>query len=173
MVRIILGGAAGAIIGGLIGYFTKCAGGGGCPMMGNPVGGVLFGAIIGILFATSFQPRQPAFTPSKNVADIGDRAGFEEMLKSNPVVLADFYADWCGPCRRLKPAVHELADEYAGRVAVAAVNVDRNREIAEQLGVSGIPDVRIFKNGTQVHQVVGLSAKGKYAGLLDSVLASQ
>ena len=169
MIKLVVGAAVGAALGGWIGYATKCAGGG-CPMMGNPVGGVIFGAIIGTLLASSFGNKGPAFTPSKNVVEIASSEQFETLLKSQHVVMADFYADWCGPCRNLKPTIHELADAYAGRVTVAAVNVDANGDLAQQHGVSGIPDVRIFKGGKQVDQLVGLSRKEKYAESLDSLL---
>jgi thioredoxin 1 len=142
-------------------------------MVGNPVGGILFGALIGALLASSFAGREPDFTPSQHVTEIADGQQLDLAIKSSQVVLVDFYANWCGPCRRLKPIIHQLADRYAGRVAVLAVNVDKHGEISGRYGVSGIPDVRIFKDGSQVEKIVGLSAAERYSAAVAALLPAQ
>lgn len=171
MIKLVLGAAIGAALGGWIGHVTKCSGGG-CPLVGNPVGGVLMGAVIGGLLVSSFAGRSGGtlISPSPHVEEVQGVDAFDAALRRNKIVLADFYADWCGPCRRLKPAIHAIADEYAGRIGVVAVNVDRNKELASAHRVSGIPDVRIFASGIQAEQIVGLRGKDSYASVIDRLL---
>jgi thioredoxin 1 len=71
------------------------------------------------------------------------------------LVVVDFYADWCGPCKELAPVLETLAVEYGDRVAMGKVNVDECKELAGRLEVKGIPDVRMYRNGAQVHSIVG------------------
>jgi thioredoxin 1 len=92
-------------------------------------------------------------------------------LTANKVILVDFYADWCGPCRRLKPIIHEIADEYAGRVVVASVNVDNLKDVAEKYGVYSIPDVRVFRAGKVSDSFIGVRSKKTYTEILDKVPA--
>jgi len=173
MIKLVVGAALGAAIGGWIGYASKCSGGG-CPLMGNPAGGAMFGAVIGILMASSIAGRtSTSAVHSEHVIEVAGVEAFDALLKAHPVALVDFYADWCGPCRKLKPAIHELADTYEGRAAVLAVNVDRNRELAERHGVSGIPDVRVFKDGQEKKRFVGLGPKTQYSSAIDSLLAGE
>lgn len=84
-----------------------------------------------------------------------------DSFRSQPgkVVVIDFYADWCGPCRMLAPILDRLAAENGGRVLVGKVNVDQNRELATREEVRGIPDVRIFRDGREVERFVGLPAE--------------
>lgn len=87
-------------------------------------------------------------------------ANFEaEVLKSEKPVLVDFYADWCGPCRMMAPAVEELAEEMAGEAVIGKLNVDDNGEIAMQYGVMSIPTLIVFKNGQAVKKAIGVQSK--------------
>ncbi|MGN0158681.1 MAG: thioredoxin [Brotaphodocola sp.] len=87
-------------------------------------------------------------------------ANFEtEVLKSDKPVLVDFYADWCGPCRMMAPAVEALAEELADLAVVGKLNVDENDEIAMQYGVMSIPTLIVFKNGQPVKKSIGVQAK--------------
>lgn len=70
-----------------------------------------------------------------------------EVLQSPLPVLVDFYADWCGPCQMMAPVVHQLAEDYAGRMNVAQVNVDEAQELAVSYGVSSIPTLAYFRGG--------------------------
>ena len=83
----------------------------------------------------------------------------KEVLSSDVPVLVDFYADWCGPCRMMGPAVKKLAEEYEGRVKVGKVNVDREQELAMQFDVMSIPSFVIIKNGRVVDQALGAMPK--------------
>jgi thioredoxin len=81
----------------------------------------------------------------------------ETVLKSSEPVLVDFWADWCGPCRRLAPTVDALATEYAGKVTVGKLNVDDNPETGIKFQVLSIPTLLIFKGGQLVESIVGLA----------------
>jgi thioredoxin 1 len=93
-------------------------------------------------------------------------ANFEETIKKNPLVLVDFWAGWCGPCRALAPTVEELAEEYAGKVLVAKLDVDENPDTAEQFQVVSIPTVVVIKDCCEVERIVGLCSRQKYDEVL-------
>jgi thioredoxin 1 len=85
-------------------------------------------------------------------------SNFDEEIKSG-VTLVDFWAEWCGPCRRLAPAVDAIATEYDGRATVAKMNVDENPNVPGRFMIRGIPTLLIFKNGATRDQIVGLCRK--------------
>ncbi|MFB6179586.1 MAG: thioredoxin [Halorientalis sp.] len=91
-------------------------------------------------------------------------AHFEELLSDYDVVLVDFYADWCGPCKMLEPIVEALAAETDA--AVAKVDVDRNQQLAGQFQVQGVPTLILFAGGEAVEQVVGVRDKDTLAQLI-------
>lgn len=95
---------------------------------------------------------------------------FDETLKANRVVLVDFWAGWCGPCRALAPTIEELANEYAGKALVAKLDVDKNPEKAECYQVFSVPTLIVFKDGCEVERLVGLCAKGKLDAALQKYL---
>jgi thioredoxin 1 len=96
-------------------------------------------------------------------------SNFDVEIK-NGVTLVDFWAEWCGPCRRLAPTVEALATEYDGRITVAKMNVDENPNTPGRFMIRGIPTMLIFKNGELADQIVGLAAKEEIAKKLDSQL---
>jgi thioredoxin 1 len=91
----------------------------------------------------------------------------QSVIKSAQPVLVDFWAEWCGPCRRLAPTVDELATDYDGRVTVGKLNVDDNPNVASRFSIRGIPTLLLFKGGEIVEQVVGLADKASLKKLLD------
>jgi thioredoxin 1 len=97
-------------------------------------------------------------------------ANFGEAVKRNLLVLVDFWAPWCGPCRALAPTIEELAKEYAGKVLVAKLNVDENPDTAEQFQIFSIPTVVVIKNGSEVERIVGLCTKQRYIDALEKHL---
>lgn len=98
-------------------------------------------------------------------------AAFEtEVLKAEMPVLVDFYADWCGPCKMMAPAVESAAEAYSGKVKVFKLNVDENGDVAERYAVMSIPTLILFKNGQEVKRMVGLQSKGALNALIDSAL---
>ena len=94
-----------------------------------------------------------------------------EVLQSSTPILVDFWAEWCGPCKALSPILDELADEYAGRVKIAKVDVEQNQQLASQFGISAIPTLLLFQNGQVVEQIRGLRSKRDLKATLDRVAA--
>lgn len=87
-------------------------------------------------------------------------ANFEnEVLQADKTVLVDFYADWCGPCRMMRPVVEQLAEELADIAYVGKLNVDDNEEIAAKYGVMTIPTLMVFKNGQPAGKLIGVQPK--------------
>ena len=84
-----------------------------------------------------------------------DRSSFERLLKECKVVLADFWAEWCGPCKMVEPIVEELAQRFAGKVAVTKVNVDENSDLSFEYGVMSIPTIIVFSKGKEFKRFVG------------------
>lgn len=99
-------------------------------------------------------------------------ADFPAILSANPHVLVDFYADWCPPCRALKPTIQQLADEYRGKVTVVAVDVDKFGDLAAKYQISAIPVVILFERGQVAEQYVGLQPKSAYVSGLEKMLAN-
>ena len=96
-------------------------------------------------------------------------SNFDDTTKSG-VVLVDFWATWCGPCKMLAPTIEELAEDYEGRATVCKVDVDENPSLAMRFKVMSIPTVFIFKDGEPVKKIIGLSDKEEYEEVLDSLL---
>jgi thioredoxin 1 len=96
-------------------------------------------------------------------------ATFEkEVLGSDVPVLVDYWAEWCGPCKMIAPVLEEVAVSHAGRVKIAKVDVDDNREIAAKYGIRGIPTLMLFKNGELAAQKVGALSKAQLTAFVDS-----
>lgn len=95
---------------------------------------------------------------------------FKSILAENDVVLVDFWATWCGPCRMLGPTVDEIAADYEGKVAVCKCNVDDADQVAAECGIRNIPTLMYFKGGQLVERSVGVVSKSDIAGKLDKLV---
>jgi len=91
-----------------------------------------------------------------------------DVLQSNEPVVVDFWAEWCGPCKMIAPALEEISAELAGKVTVAKLNIDENPEIAARFGVRSIPTLMIFKNGEVADIKVGAAPKTALASWISS-----
>ena len=104
---------------------------------------------------------------SEKVTTLTDTNFDQSVIKSPQPVLVDFWADWCGPCKRLSPTIDELATDYDGRVTIGKLNVDDNPGVAGRFSIRGIPTLLLFKGGQIVEQVVGLADKDVLKKIID------
>lgn len=94
-----------------------------------------------------------------NVISINDENFESEVINSTIPVVVDFWATWCGPCRKLSPVVDEIAQTYDGKVKFVKVNVEESLETAKKYSISGLPSLLVFKNGEAVERMAGLMPK--------------
>jgi thioredoxin 1 len=98
-------------------------------------------------------------------------ATFDELvIRSGKLAVVDFSAEWCGPCRLVSPIIHDLADEYDGRIVTGEVNVDENPQITMKYKVRNIPTVLFIKNGEVVDKQVGTASKSTYRNLVEKYI---
>ena len=109
---------------------------------------------------------------AEGVLEVTTATWDQEVLNSSGLVMVDFWAVWCGPCRMIAPIVEELSKEYAGKVKVAKINTDENPEIASKYKIMGIPTIMFFKAGQKVDQVVGAVPKPQLKIKLDTLISS-
>lgn len=102
---------------------------------------------------------------------VTDKDFGEHVINSETPVLVDFWAEWCGPCRALGPIIESLAEEFAGKVKIAKVDVDSNPQISMQFGIRSIPTVMLFDKGQIVDTFIGVRPKSDYATSLDKLVA--
>lgn len=106
----------------------------------------------------------------ENVIELNDVNFDAEVMRSTQPVLVDFYATWCGPCKKQLPIVDELAKEFAGNVRVAKMNVDEGGSKSAEFGISSIPALLVFQNGKIVERLVGLHTQGQLSNILNKHL---
>ena len=98
---------------------------------------------------------------SEEILNVTDSDFEDEIIKSELPVLVDFWAPWCGPCRMVAPLVEQIAQEYAGQIKVAKLNVDENQSVPAKYGIMSIPTLLFFKGGDLKETIVGALPKAK------------
>ena len=98
---------------------------------------------------------------SDKIVQLSDASFEADVIKADSPVLVDFWAEWCGPCKQIGPALEQIADELSGKVVIAKVNIDDSPMIPSKLGVKGIPTLMLFRDGQMASMKVGAMPKGK------------
>ncbi|WP_018109097.1 thioredoxin [Bacteroides propionicifaciens] len=93
-------------------------------------------------------------------------SNFKELLNSDQLVVVDFWAPWCGPCKMVGPIIDELAKDYEGKVVIGKCDVDENSDVPGEFGIRNIPTVLFFKNGEVVDKQVGAASKSAYEEII-------
>ncbi|KAB2891423.1 thioredoxin TrxA [Paenacidovorax monticola] len=108
---------------------------------------------------------------SELIKHLSDASFEADVLKAGTPVLVDYWAEWCGPCKMIAPILDEVAGTYQGKLQVAKMNVDENREIPAKFGIRGIPTLMLFKDGQLAATKVGAMSKAQLTAFIDQQLA--
>ncbi len=109
----------------------------------------------------------------KNIVDLTESNFETEILDANLPVLVDFFATWCGPCRMLAPVLESLAQEFAGRVKFAKIDVDQAPGLAGAFNITGVPTLILFRNGEPIQQMVGVGSVKSLRSLLEKSVEAE
>lgn len=107
---------------------------------------------------------------SELIKHISDASFDDDVLKSGTPVLVDYWAEWCGPCKQIAPILDEVATAYDGKLQIAKMNVDENRDVPAKFGIRGIPTLMLFKGGQLAATKVGALSKSQLTAFLDGHL---
>jgi thioredoxin 1 len=108
---------------------------------------------------------------AENILTVSDDTFDEEVSASDTPVVVDFWAEWCGPCKLIAPVLEEIADDKAGKLKVAKLNVDDNPRTAQRFQVMSIPTLLIFKDGEPASRIVGARPKGQILAEIEPLLS--
>ena len=163
----------GALLGAGLGYFGQCSSGT-CPLTSTWWRGALYGAALGAMFGfgSGRGAANSSLNDSTNLVHLSPSEFEARVIRADRPVLVDFYAPWCGPCRTLAPTIAKLADDYAGRVQVAKLNVDEAPQISDRYRIEGIPTLLFFQNGKVADSVSGLVSEKELRRRLDKLVAN-
>ena len=107
---------------------------------------------------------------SELIKHTSDASFDTDVLKAGKPVLVDYWAEWCGPCKMIAPILDEVSKDYDGRLQIAKMNVDENRDVPAKYGIRGIPTLMLFKNGQLAATKVGALSKAQLTAFIDSHL---
>jgi thioredoxin 1 len=105
------------------------------------------------------------------IKHVSDASFDSDVLQSDLPVLVDYWAEWCGPCKMIAPILDDVSDDYQGRMRIAKMNVDENRDIPAKFGIRGIPTLMLFKNGQLAATKVGAMSKSQLIAFIEQQLA--
>ena len=108
---------------------------------------------------------------SELIKHLSDASFEADVLQAGTPVLVDYWAEWCGPCKMIAPILDEVAGSYQGKLTIAKMNVDENREIPAKFGIRGIPTLMLFKDGQLAATKVGAMSKAQLTAFIDQQLA--
>ena len=107
---------------------------------------------------------------SEFITNVSDASFDQDVIQAEGPVLVDYWAEWCGPCKMIAPVLDEIAKEYEGKLQIAKMNVDDNRNVPAQFGIRGIPTLMLFKDGQAVATKVGALAKPQLIAFINEQL---
>lgn len=105
-----------------------------------------------------------------NAIEVNDNTFEQEVINSPELTVVDFWAPWCGPCRKLGPVLDEIEQEYNGKIKIVKINTDENLKTAKEYSVSGLPSILIFKDGKPLERLVGLMPKSSIVSNIEKHL---
>jgi len=184
LAQIGIGLALGALMGAMLGWMGSCQTGA-CPLTASPWRGAFFGMLLGGMFAWSFTATPtraaPVITMEENIMDTtlanqetqgkvvaATTQNFGDLLDNKGVVLVDFWATWCGPCRQQLPILDGVAKEVAGGATIAKLDVDASPEVAEHFRISTVPTLILFKDGKPVNTFIGVQPQKTLVAAIES-----
>ena len=104
---------------------------------------------------------------SEKITNVTDTSFEKDVLQSSGLILVDFWAEWCAPCRMLTPTIDAIAEQFAGIAGVVKVNVDDNTATAQRYGIKGIPTLILFSQGKEIERVVGATSKDSISRMIE------
>lgn len=173
MLSLILPVLIGSGLGAALGYFGQCSSGT-CPLTATWWRGALYGGAMGLMFYfISGRNSAAAAKETKNVSLIKEAEFDAQVLQSKLPVVVDFYAPWCGPCRKLSPMLDEMAGPLADKIKFVKINLDEAPQLAQRYKIEAVPTLMFFQDGKVIDTVVGLPSEEQLKGRLNLLVKTE